>query len=101
METKQLIEQLEHSIKYHLAPYNLGDEGKTIELIKEAIALLCQLEPPVIPQKQGIISEGINMKNYPIHKPLNFENTIKPLWIVILVISIIFFGISLAMFLSV
>lgn len=56
METKQLIEQLEHHIKYHLAPYNLGDEGKTMELIKEAIALLCQIEPLVM-QK---IAEELN-----------------------------------------
>lgn len=58
-------------------------------------------ETLVIPQKQVITSEGINIKNYPIHRPLKFENTMLPLWITILVISMIFFGISLAMFLSV
>lgn len=58
-------------------------------------------ETLVILQKHVVTSEGIDIKNYPIHKPLKFENTMLPLWITILVVSIIFFGISLAMFLSV
>ena len=40
MENKKLISELEKCIQYHLSPYNLGDEGKTIKLIKKAIKQL-------------------------------------------------------------
>lgn len=71
MDNTQLIKELKDCISLHLNPYNLGDMGKTVQLITEACNRLQNDGKPIVSGsllsfEQCLREEFlVNTQNYP------------------------------------